>query len=849
MADINSTAIREYGFSCPSGGHVHICERAKVEFIGCCASDPCAGDEGICPDDHLRPMSYLTTRQFGYLPLKCVDTSKKAKFQTCWGIYPGLTFVGCCETTLYGGDTGTYSCNCAQQSLAPMMLDEGSRKIIFNLETETSQDSGNIGLKLDNWEQTPSTSAMLSWGNLRNADVGGLAIGAVLFLILLPAVFLKVMWKARKLNLQEVTPDTTECFFSAPDCTSVHGIKVDQDPESCQVIAIPTEETAVNPASDTWPSSPQKLHPRTCIWYLEWAWEILLTLLPIFFIVLCILALLLDGRPLSNHGQAVLDIARLIPTAYPIVFAAIASRFYKGLARWYIERPNGVNLAVLEQVLGSQSFAGALERLLFVRTQVQIGAIILIIWAMSPLGGQAGLRMVSSSKGSSKIAGSIWYLQPGAHQSSFGLLEIEGATRGHIFALYSSGLLSSSKQRRSPSDLWDLPKVPQWTAASNESSFREIDTDALVNGEADYVSLLGTKVQGLEVTASNVFYNFLITTPYIDLNCSAYTGMSFEANPYQSILHSLGMSANLNGSSFRANLGDRDQPYLLFASLDYSNAYFALFTCFMQLVTVETEMQCAPSNSSANCSAKRQRLLKSSEKVENLYGPSDEMRKALKLWQYADGSSAVYSASPTDSYLAGHVSPYAGHNLIKWSEVDVGNYSRRLTTLFNTYMSASINPMGHTDVSFSKSGKNDPSPSGAILKTTAANATIVFDVYETNRTWVGVALTATLLLQLLAVLGLMLRFLVKGPDILGFASSMTRDNPYVNLPEGGSGLDGPDRARLLRGTRIQLADVRPEQEIGYITLRAVEPKYSTDGVKGYKVMDNWRPFTRGRLYT
>ncbi|KAK7229408.1 hypothetical protein V2G26_001578 [Clonostachys chloroleuca] len=61
MADRNSTAIREYGFGCPSGGHVHICEGAKVEFIGCCASDSYTGGEGVCPDDHLRPMSLLVS--------------------------------------------------------------------------------------------------------------------------------------------------------------------------------------------------------------------------------------------------------------------------------------------------------------------------------------------------------------------------------------------------------------------------------------------------------------------------------------------------------------------------------------------------------------------------------------------------------------------------------------------------------------------------------------------------------------------------------------------------------------------------------------------------------------------
>lgn len=72
---------------------------------------------------------------------------------------------------------------------------------------------------------------------------------------------------------REVTPDTADCFLNPLGSTSVHRTKVVQDQESCQVVAISTEETVVDSASDTWPSSPHKLHPRTCIWYLERAWE------------------------------------------------------------------------------------------------------------------------------------------------------------------------------------------------------------------------------------------------------------------------------------------------------------------------------------------------------------------------------------------------------------------------------------------------------------------------------------------------------------------------------------------------------------------------------------------------
>lgn len=52
-------------------------------------------------------------------------------------------------------------------------------------------------------------------------------------------------------------------------------------------------------------------------------------------------------------------------------------------------------------------------------------------------------------------------------------------------------------------------------------------------------------------------------------------------------------------------------------------------------------------------------------------------------------------------------------------------------------------------------------------------------------------------------------------------STLTRDNPYYPLPEGGSALDGIDRARLLRDHPIRLADVKPEKDAGYIAFTSL----------------------------
>lgn len=102
-----------------------------------------------------------------------------------------------------------------------------------------------------------------------------------------------------------------------------------------------------------------------------------------------IIALKLDqtAKSSSEYGARVEEITRLGPTIYPILFAMVVARFYRNVARWQLERPSGITVSSLEQIVGSQSFASALERLIVVRARLLLGALILLSWAMSPLGG------------------------------------------------------------------------------------------------------------------------------------------------------------------------------------------------------------------------------------------------------------------------------------------------------------------------------------------------------------------------------------------------------------------------------------------------------------------------------
>ena len=93
--------------------------------------------------------------------------------------------------------------------------------------------------------------------------------------------------------------------------------------------------------------------------------------------------------------------------------------------------------------------------------------------------------------------------------------------------------------------------------------------------------------------------------------------------------------------------------------------------------------------------------------------------------------------------------------------------------------------------------------------------------YAANRSHAIILIVITVVLQICAIVGLVLKEMTSAPDILGYVSTMTRDNVHTAVPSGGNTLDGIERARYLSDMRVQLADARPADEIGHIVLRSV----------------------------
>ena len=79
-------------------------------------------------------------------------------------------------------------------------------------------------------------------------------------------------------------------------------------------------------------------------------------------------------------------------------------------------------------------------------------------------------------------------------------------------------------------------------------------------------------------------------------------------------------------------------------------------------------------------------------------------------------------------------------------------------------------------------------------------------------------MVASSMLLLFGVYGAIVKYKIRGPQVLVFVSTMTRDNPYINLPPGGCTLDGLERTRPLKNMEIKLRDIAPHHEVGHIAL-------------------------------
>lgn len=359
--------------------------------------------------------------------------------------------------------------------------------------------------------------------------------------------------------------------------------------------------------------------------------------------------------------------------------------------------------------------------------------------------------------------------------------------------------------------------------------------------------------------------NFTLESSYLDLSCTNSTrigqdppssfqqafksGLRFHnaswpfypnGTRYENFTSSFFMDTD-PGSSLISIQSTSENDYistplnLLYGSNLGVNEFMDLVNCSVGTARVESDIICHGSS----CTVSRMRRSEIYTKSP-FFMQFDSLVTYENLLLYLPSPSAMGvphagTVSPIDQYLLGSNKPLvAGSQPIAadFSGVTGQVFSERLTTILNTVWQASLAlgsiPLGAKANYGESFGSQTYFPSES--KTTTITKEV--SVYAANNLFIFILLVVALILQVCAIAGLILKYTATAPDILGYISTMTMENPHINVPNEGNTLDGMERARCLRKVEVQLADVHWDQVEGHLAFRSV---------------DNEIDFTKGKL--
>lgn len=521
----------------------------------------------------------------------------------------------------------------------------------------------------------------------------------------------------------------------------------------------------------------------------------------------------------------------------------------------------------LEHVLGSQSLVATIGHAITLRTLDILTLTLLIFWALSPLGGQSVLRLIHETNSTIIENRSVFYSNvDAASQLSGSILDKDLYNRGN--AVVSTALMTAENLEWTPEDAWSHPKIPRFEdleqAASENSTDRPWYTvDA--NGTYSYASLAGINVMNLAEKGST---NFTVPYEYMYFTCELPPQNNItkltEVDPPQPDARSqmnylLGLqnqtklitqgwtnipqnttsSLFTDNSFFMYTKGTPDKLEALLYGSKYIGLNFFLWECSMNSVMVEASIVCE----SSKCGVDR---VRSAETKRNATAPGFTPFGVTHDWQWnrnfvqalasLGGEASSQATNPVDAYIFNETQwavsdPTMGIMLgtQNWTTyigdpqkaVDV---SHRLTRVLNTYLDATRWPSAITRSDpFARASLNATGqpPDSLTLNSTEGVVSVLNPVYRVDAPWAAILIICSSALLLLGIFGIFVQARTVAPDVFNHVSSLTRDNPYVSAPVGGSGLDGSDRARLLKRMRVQLGDAEPGSDTGYIAFKSL----------------------------
>lgn len=493
-------------------------------------------------------------------------------------------------------------------------------------------------------------------------------------------------------------------------------------------------------------------------------------------------------------------------------------------------------LKTLERIVGCQSLFSAIERQYTLRHVDALGVLILLVWLLSPVGGQSSLRLLTYEPRTIQSTDAAWFYPMQAF-IWVSLLDFNNAFRfHHISVPYMAALQSSTQTTDSSTDMWGNLKIPDVRYLKAYGNITTIGDWVQIDNDTDivYTSLLGLPVFGLS-TSGNMTFN--LTSHYWSVDCD-------RAVRDDHLLRWWPSDPTLSTYALATSTNDTAKPGIrtLYSSrkalmLNNTMTYVANATCYAEPVLVETQIACRDTA----CRAQAVRELPWHDDLSDqraiLYSNYTDVLRNMTTADLANTRGGAMQSQLTEAFIgseivvAGYSSKLSG-NWVSIEDLPHQILSSRLQQAINTYWDASV---GNMLRSWEHQPREKP-PSVCIVplrrwvceerglnwNVTQVQSTTHSGVqYACNSGYAVITIAISCFLFLAAVLSLVLGTISTAPDILGYVSSAARYNVHFG-DEVPSHLDGLEAAKQLRDVKVIIGDVAGDDEVGRVAFASLD---------------------------
>ncbi|KAF1848693.1 uncharacterized protein K460DRAFT_427888, partial [Cucurbitaria berberidis CBS 394.84] len=531
------------------------------------------------------------------------------------------------------------------------------------------------------------------------------------------------------------------------------------------------------------------------------------------FKVIAGLCIGLNGKPISSYGSDVKSITLLSPTIFPIIYAAILGKLLRRLGLYKAER--GTTIGVLERLIGCQSIFSTLERQVGLRRVDFLGCSVLLAWLLSPLGGQASLRLLTTEPQVNTFNSTILYYSIEKYANATALFRKPGnGSASPFFApLFMTAIQTSRHRLGNPMDLFGKVKIPDINALNTYSTeVADYDWHQVINDtDVRYTSVFGIPIAGVPETGNA---SFNLVTHYWNINCTS-NNRGALSSPWQwefPNTTTLGDAIKPRSPSFDLIVNEKNNSNLTTRSV-------VSIPCIAAPVVVESKVSCYDKS----CSV---RAIRNVDR-----GGSDLWHgiTPLSIFKAIADQMPGVDVSTTQEIEFGNelierwildpnLDPEAFADWIDLSLLDISYFNRNLQIAINTFWDFTIGNVVRMD--------GLTKESAIVSERTWNTTTMLVAEYKGLRYVCHIKLAVLtmaicLVLLMAANLSMILGIVTRTPDILGFVSVSARDNPYFK-GRVSSHLSGLETARALRDVRVRVGDVQSEADVGHVALATMD---------------------------